>query len=47
MLHFGSRKTTVKDRKKELSVGLFRAMCADLGLDPVDVLNPKRIGRKK
>jgi mRNA interferase HicA len=30
----GSACTTLKDRKKEIGVGLLRAMCKDLGIDP-------------
>ncbi len=33
-LYVGSASTTVKDRKKELGLGLLRAMCRDLGIDP-------------
>lgn len=33
-VYFGSAFTIVKDRKKELGVGLLRAMCRDLGIDP-------------
>lgn len=29
----GGRKTTVKDRKKEIGKGLFSKMLADLGID--------------
>ena len=36
-LHFGSSFTVVKDRKKELGPGLFRAMCRDLGIDPKEL----------
>ena len=36
-LYFGDRFTTVKDRKKELGTGLFRAMCIQLGIDPRDL----------
>lgn len=32
-LHVGGRKTTVKDRKKEIGKGLFSKMLADLGID--------------
>lgn len=32
-LHVGQRKTTVKDRKKELGKGLVRKILADLGID--------------
>ena len=33
-VYFGSAFTTVKDRKKEIGIGLLRAMCRDLGIDP-------------
>jgi mRNA interferase HicA len=33
-LLFDTASTVVKDRKKELGPGLFRAMCRDLGIDP-------------
>lgn len=33
-VYFGSRSTIVKDRKKEVGVGLLRQMCKDLGIDP-------------
>ena len=32
-LYVGSRKTTVKDRRKELGKGLLAKMLADLGID--------------
>lgn len=32
-----SASTTMKDPKKELGPGLLRAMCHDLGIDPVDL----------
>ena len=32
-LHVGGRRTTVKDRKKEIGKGLFSKMLADLGID--------------
>ena len=32
-LYAGNRKTTVKDRKKEIGKGLFAKMLADLGID--------------
>ena len=32
-LHIGRRKTTVKDRKKELGKGLIGKMLTDLGID--------------
>ncbi len=31
-LYYGDRKTTVKDRKKEIGKGLLRKMLRDLGL---------------
>ena len=36
-LYFGDRKTIVKDRKKELSRGLFVDMLKQLGLEPRDL----------
>ncbi|BBK39017.1 hypothetical protein STAQ_40950 [Allostella sp. ATCC 35155] len=33
-LTYGSRRTTIKDRRKELGLGLMRKMCRDLGIDP-------------
>ena len=35
-LHAGDRKTTVKDRKKEVGKGLLKKMLADLGIDKDD-----------
>ena len=35
-LHAGARKTTVKDRKKEIGRGLLNEMLADLGIDKDD-----------
>jgi mRNA interferase HicA len=35
-VYLGGLHTTVKDRKKEIGVGLLRAMLADLGIDPKD-----------
>ena len=32
-LHLGDRKTTVKDRKKEIGKGLLSKMLEDLGID--------------
>lgn len=32
-LHAGDRRTTVKDRKKEIGKGLLNRMLADLGID--------------
>jgi mRNA interferase HicA len=31
-LYFGSRRTTLKDLKKEIGIGLQKAMLSDLGL---------------
>jgi mRNA interferase HicA len=31
-LHFGSRKTTLKDLRKEIGTGLLHAMLSELGL---------------
>ncbi len=33
-LYAGGRKTTVKDRRKEIGRGLLGKMLADLGIDP-------------
>ena len=33
-VYIGEQMTVVKDLKKELGPGLFRAMCRDLGIDP-------------
>ena len=35
-LHAGNRKTTVKDRRKEVGKGLLGKMLADLGIDRDD-----------
>ena len=35
-LHYGSRKTIVKDRGKELGPGLLQSMIRDLGLERAD-----------
>ena len=35
-LHAGDRKTTVKDRKKEIGKGLLGKMLADLGIERND-----------
>lgn len=35
-LHVGDRKTTVKDRKKEIGKGLLAKMLGDLGIDKDD-----------
>lgn len=37
MLYFGDRRTTVKDRKAEISPGLLRAMLKQLGLSLEDL----------
>ena len=37
MLHYGDRKTIVKDRRKELGPGLLAAMLRQLGLADRDV----------
>ncbi|MDP7548755.1 MAG: type II toxin-antitoxin system HicA family toxin [Alphaproteobacteria bacterium] len=36
-LYYGGRRTTVKDRRKELSKGLLAAMCKQLGIDPREI----------
>ena len=36
-LYVGERKATLPDPKKELKPGTFRAMCAQLGIDPKDL----------
>jgi mRNA interferase HicA len=36
-LYYGKAKTTVKDRKKEIGVGLLLKMLADLGLTKKDL----------
>ena len=35
-IYVGERKTTVKDRKKEIGKGLLAKMLGDLGIDKVD-----------
>lgn len=37
MLFLGSRRTVLKDRKKEIAPGLLAAMLADLGLTKEDL----------
>lgn len=37
MLHYGRRRTVVKDRKKDLRPGLLHAMLAQLGLTKRDL----------
>ena len=36
-LYYGTRFTTVKDRKKEIGPGLFQKMLTDLGLSSSDM----------
>ncbi len=36
-LYYGSRFTTVKDRRKEIGVGLLNAMLGQLGLTRADI----------
>ena len=36
-LYFGSRRTTLKDRRKEIGTGLLRAMLRQLGIGPRDL----------
>lgn len=36
-VHFGSRTTIVKDRNKEVGLGLLHQMCKDLGIDSSDL----------
>ena len=36
-LHYGNRKTTVKDRQKEIGMGLLREMLGQLGLSRRDL----------
>jgi mRNA interferase HicA len=36
-LHYGSRRTTLKDRRKEIGPGLLRDMLRQLGLTPRDL----------
>jgi len=35
--HAGSRRTTLKDRRKEIGAGLLRAILRQLGLGPRDL----------
>ncbi len=35
-LYAGARRTTVKDRRKEIGTGLLKKMLADLGIDQDD-----------
>ena len=41
-LHVGDRKTTVKDRRKEIGKGLLGKMLADLGIDRDDFQRAER-----
>lgn len=43
-LWYGARYTVVKDRRKDIGTGLFRAMCEQIDLDHALVSNPKRKG---
>lgn len=36
-LHYGDRRTVVKDRKKPLKTGTLVGMCKQLGIDPNDL----------
>ncbi len=36
-LYYGERRTTLKDRRKEIGKGLLAKMCRDLGVDPQDL----------
>jgi hypothetical protein len=36
-LFYGDRFTILKDRRKEISKGLLKGMCSDLGIDPQDL----------
>lgn len=36
-LYMGARRTTLKDRRKEIGPGLLRSMCRDLDVDPRDL----------
>lgn len=46
-LYYGSRKTTVKDRKKEITAGLLSAMVRQLGLSRLDLVEPRKTGRRQ
>ena len=46
-LYYGSRKTTVKDRRKEISPGLLAAMVRQLGLDWSDLSMPRKPRKKQ
>lgn len=36
-LYYGTRFTTLKQRKEEIGKGLLRCMCGQLGIDPNDL----------
>lgn len=36
-LYFGNKRTTMKDRKKEIGKGLLNSMLADLGIDKDEI----------
>jgi len=36
-LYFGDKRTTLKDRKKEIGAGLLGSMLDDLGIDKKDI----------
>ena len=36
-LYFGDRRTTIKDRKKELGIGLLNSMLENLGIDKDEI----------
>ena len=40
-LFFGSRFTTLKDLRKEIGVGLLKAMCAQLGITKEELYDPE------
>lgn len=46
-LYYGSRKTTVKDRRKEIAAGLLSAMVRKLGLNRSDLVEPGKMGKKQ
>ena len=46
-LYYGLRKTTVKDRRKEISAGLLAAMIRQLGLNPSDLVDSGKPGKKQ
>ena len=46
-LYYGSRKTTVKDRRKEISAGLYSAMLRQLGLSRSDLVGLRKSGKRQ